>query len=541
MSNRLILKKEFRRVFFIVFLFFLSCSKKDKIIIPVIEKEDGIQFSITPNSSNAPIESITDSLNFSINITSKIPSSGIVQTIDLIRVDNQKNVFNLESSIASNTSQIKVGKIELGVSYTLRISLKSKSDPSNQLVNSVSIIRNTNEISFTQINKSTSFYYDYIPNRYYDILAYCLPLIQNVYPGYTTSNAYAQLDYDKDGLLDIVIQSTNYDEVAGDPILVMHNDGGSNYSIKYTFPGLEQGRRAIVNDFDVNGYLDIIIVGTAGERPKVSSTPSQNDPSRYQSPILIRFGGGTPSVTTLSYFKGINHTITSGDINNDGKPDIIAPHFFNDINFSAGFNNGDGTFTKKEIIPGLLVQERTWVELFDINADGYLDIFLAPSGNEKTRVYLGSINGYNSLNKIEFPDIPEYGITYTFQFQDFNSDGKIDIILNRIKHINAPYGNFQIQFLQNNVTNFTDVTSQKVDKPSIALIGDANNPPKWFDYLDQIDIDGDGYRDLVAGRSSYDSRGISGLSPNLPTTYTIPFWLSDRKGNFKGSTKLITR
>ena len=106
------------------------------------------------------------------------------------------------------------------------------------------------------INKTTSFNYDYLPNKYYDILAHFLPVIQIAHPGYTTSNAHAQLDYDKDGCLEIVIQTTNYDEVAGDPILVMHNDGGGNFSIKYTCPGVEQGLRAIVNDFDGNGFLE---------------------------------------------------------------------------------------------------------------------------------------------------------------------------------------------------------------------------------------------------------------------------------------------
>lgn len=31
-----------------------------------------------------------------------------------------------------------------------------------------------------------------------------------------------------------------------------------------------------------------------------------------------------------------------------------------------------------------------------------------------------------------------------------------------------------------------------MDKATKPLLGDSNNPPKWFDYLDQIDIVGDG-------------------------------------------------
>jgi hypothetical protein len=56
--------------------------------------------------------------------------------------------------------------------------------------------------------------------------------------------------------------------------------------------------------------------------------------------------------------------------------------------------------------------------------------------------------------------------------------------------------------------------------------------------LDQIDIDGDGFRDLVAGRASYDSKG---MTTNLPKTYTIPLWLSNKKGSYLGSTKILSR
>jgi len=525
---------------YIIFLFILlsSCKKTNTDNLYFTETEEPIQFSVTPNSSTSPVESTSDSLTLSIKITSKIPTAGITQNIELVRADNQATTFSFQTNVTSANLDIKVGKIELGVNYTLKINLRSKSTSTNQSTTSVSITRGTNELAFSAINKTTSFYYDYIPNKYYDVLAYCLPVIQTSHPGYTTSNAYAQLDYDKDGRLDIVIQTTNFDEVAGDPILVMHNDGGGNFSIKYTFPGVEQGRRAIVNDFDGNGYLDVIVAGQAGEVPRLPGTPSQNDPSRYQSPILIKFGSGAPTATTLSDFRAINHSVAAGDINNDGKVDLLAPHFLSNMPFYAGINNGNGTFTKQEILPGLNLQERTWVDLFDINSDGYLDIFLAPSGNEQTRVYFGSSSGYSLSNNIIFPDISEFGITYTFQFVDFTLDGKIDVILNRIKHINNPYGSYKLQFLRNDGNSFTDVTSQYVDKATIPLIGDASNPPKWFDYLDQIDIDGDGFRDLVAGRASYDSRG---MTTNLPTTYTIPLWFSNKRGSYTGGTKVLTR
>jgi hypothetical protein len=385
------------------------------------------------------------------------------------------------------------------------------------------VIKETSVVTsdeFSPVDTTTSYFWEYKNfnnGQYYDVLASCLPLIQKTISGFTTSNAHMQLDFDNDGLMDLVIQSTNYDEYNDDSIFVVHNDGNGKYSIKYSFVGVEQGRRAIVNDFDKNGYPDVIIVGTPGERPK-DPTLNMNDPKRYQVPIHLRFFKDKMEATYLNDFKGYNHTITSGDINGDGYADIIAPNFFNNGN-AVGINDGKGNFIKQSSPFNITTNERTWVELFDIDGDNKLDLFLASSGNETTKVYYG--NG--SMN--EFPNIQDYGITYSFQFKDLNGDKKKDVILNRIKHQNNPYDGYKLQFLIKDTVGYKDVSSIYISNQWQKLVGDANNPPKWFDYLDQIDMNGDGFRDLVAGRASYDSKGLV----NGPPIYQVPVWLWDKQ------------
>lgn len=377
----------------------------------------------------------------------------------------------------------------------------------------------SNQNYFSSINKTTSYYWEYTNHdkgAYYDVLATCLPLIQLRVPNVAVSNANVQLDYDKDGLMDIVVQSTDYDQYWDDTVYVFHNDGGGKFSISKTFVSkIEQGRRAIVNDFDNNGYPDVLIVGTPGERPSVPM--NMNDPTRIQKPFLIKFYNNTITGEDLD-FGGYYHTTTSGDINGDGYADIIVPNSITSNRpIEVGINNGNGTFRKTYYEYASDITERTWVELFDINGDNKLDFFFAPRGDHKTRVY-------NSDGTIDlFPDMPDHGITYTFQFNDFNKDGSYDVILNRVKHQNNPYGGYKTQFLTKKNGSYEDVTQTLIDNPSIRLVGDKSNPPLWFDYLDQIDMNKDGYRDLVAGRGSY-----AWGSPNGgPSSFMVPVWVWD--------------
>ncbi len=121
-----------------------------------------------------------------------------------------------------------------------------------------------------------------------------------------------------------------------------------------------------------------------------------------------------------------------GDINNDGLQDIYMVTItganklflnkgnlqFEDITAKAGVAAADGV--------------KTGVVLVDINADGYLDIYLCKSGNEPaTRSNLLFINNKD----LTFSEkAKEYGLddqcpTTTANFFDYDLDGDLDLYL----------------------------------------------------------------------------------------------------------------
>lgn len=93
-------------------------------------------------------------------------------------------------------------------------------------------------------------------------------------------------------------------------------------------------------------------------------------------------------------------TLTSGDLNNDGTPDImvVCPH--NDGSVFAGINNGKGTFTFQAMAlqPG---SEIASVAVADFNGDGKADLFVKSSTSYDAKpnmdILWGSASGAFSL------------------------------------------------------------------------------------------------------------------------------------------------
>lgn len=226
--------------------------------------------------------------------------------------------------------------------------------------------------------------------------------------------------------------------------------------------------------------------------------------------------------------------VAVGDLNNDGLPDLYFTG--NQVKNRLFLNQGGMKF--KDIstqsgtggTPGWT----TGVTLADVNADGWLDIYVCQAGQYANPLALKNLlyinNGPNSpeRNDLTFTEqADQYGIadpgrSVHAAFFDYDSDGDLDLyVLNhpddfntpleqRIAHEQKPNDRETDRLYRNDGGHFTDVTDQA---------GLRN----WGFGLSVVaaDMNGDGWADLYVAND-----------------YSEPdyYWINNRDGTFRNGT-----
>jgi len=125
------------------------------------------------------------------------------------------------------------------------------------------------------------------------------------------------------------------------------------------------GSGAACLDFDGDGWLDIYLLSFGGPDAKTTNRLfRQNTPGHF---IDATDGSGLA-------LSGYYHGVASGDVNNDGKPDLLLTGFGT---FKLMLNAGNGKFTDATAAAGL--NNLSWgssAALIDLDRDGWLDIFV---------------------------------------------------------------------------------------------------------------------------------------------------------------------
>jgi len=316
---------------------------------------------------------------------------------------------------------------------------------------------------------------------------------------YNTNAAYA--DFNGDNYFDIMIQPNVNDGVPVNTFFLINN-GDNSFYIDNDFPisnNIEAfaSRKTIVGDFNLDGKPDVVRPqGGHGFHGQPTITLSKED--GYEVVLL-------DSGPVYHY-----HTVSSGDIDNDGDLDL----FFAENQDFDGFmiNDGMANFSWKginDVIQGARNPKGIYTsDMTDIDNDGYIDLITGGNfvytsegpgvgGNLLgPTIFWGDGTGNFSFDnstiiykrrEISYADP---GTTHDFAINDINGDGFKDITLQSALDAQNNESLYQTVMSTGNRA-FEDRTEQVMNN---FIVNTANHV-----WIILRDMDNDGNMDLVEG------------------------------------------
>tara|TARA_B110000967_G_C18845763_1_gene541893 strand:+ start:103 stop:1563 length:1461 start_codon:yes stop_codon:yes gene_type:complete len=289
----------------------------------------------------------------------------------------------------------------------------------------------------------------------------------------------AYVDYNNDGILDIVGYRNNYDNYIDYPqsytgydrkqlIKFFIGDCNGNFTPDSQndnmYSGLVHGRKFLIGDFNNDSYVDFFLIGHGYDK--------QPFPGEFNK-SLISNGNGGYIETNYTSLESFYHGGASGDFDNDGDLDVFVTDAGRGK--AAIFENNNGFFSPTaELIDQNLMEGMYNAEFYDVNKDGFLDIICG--GHDWT---YGNVNSYDNTPLIIFGDGNNYvgnetlrlpkssingqGIVTDFNFYDLDGDNIEEIILTRTgdnqTDANNFYNGWSIQILKKSATTYTDQTN----------------------------------------------------------------------------------
>ena len=279
-------------------------------------------------------------------------------------------------------------------------------------------------------------------------------------------------DLDDDGYLDLVLAAGGN---LNSMILWGSSSGTWSTSDKTDLSHLDSGTDAAIGDFNGDGMKDIVISAVGGMIHDGSYFWLNNGDGSFDKDWDVKIGNA-----------GASSHVAAGDLNGDGYDDVV---FVKSLTMSAicyfGSASGPNTIVDISFLQNMPMTARGDLRIEDIDEDGHLDVLFATVDNMAAPIYLGSSSG---------PDTTvDYKLTLKGQpvevdVGDINGDGNLDIAYCTLDSTGT---NALIEIFKG-----TDRGWSTSDKHDIVTQSTTSNA------MEVIDIDVDGYEDIVLGDTS---------------------------------------
>ena len=226
--------------------------------------------------------------------------------------------------------------------------------------------------------------------------------------------ALVAADLRGNGILDLAVVYIDSQTLG---ILAGNGDGTFGPEREIAFPMIDVPVAIAAGDFNGDGKMDLVVGLDELELPS-------------EDAFYVFLGDGTGKFpTTIIVPMGPNgweivNTIAVGDINKDGKLDLLINNWNDQGEAEEWLGNGDGTFRYGTTVSRYVIAS----DLGDVNGDGCLDI-VTTWENSLGTVFLGNCDG--SFQTPTYPagsfGIGDFG--ESIKLADINGDGHLDVIL----------------------------------------------------------------------------------------------------------------
>lgn len=288
------------------------------------------------------------------------------------------------------------------------------------------------------------------------------------------------VDYDGDGLLDIVVADLGVypltTELAG-KIILLRQQASGKFAREILFGGLGRTSDVRVLDLDQDGDKDIAVAVFGGATGEIFWMENLGS-GKHRKHLLFELSGAL--------------NVSAGDINGDGKVDLVSL-IAQEHEMIMGFiNQGNGNF-KREILaraPHPMFGSTAMV-LIDLDGDQDLDIVFTNGDAFDTQVDPKPYHGVQWLEnlgnlKFQFHNIGRFYGAASVAVGDLDLDGDLDLVVGSwVNYWDDPKRHSMVWYENNGRQEFTPHP-----------IADA---PAGIVTIALEDVTGDGRPDIVAG------------------------------------------
>lgn len=216
-------------------------------------------------------------------------------------------------------------------------------------------------------------------------------------------------------------------------------DDGTLVARGPVYKGCLHPRKAVVADFNQDGFPDVFVACHGYDAPVNGSMPGE------RSNIVLSDGAGGYVVSDVAAV-GFYHGASAADVNGDGYPDLVVANIRNPGGPNVHFlmNQKNGTFSVDNTrVPGQMGGPFFSVELLDANGDGIIDLIVG--GHERdlngpsiaeTAVLYGDARGVFGRTKTAVPAVAGRGVVVDFTM--INNNGQRILYVGRSADGSAP-------------------------------------------------------------------------------------------------------